>query len=169
MAETGDHCVQSRPEYKPDIAAADHQRGLALTRELLKMSPVSTLRLNLLRACYLLLVVGLAIKFWPVLFSGIAELPRMEGAVTALLSAMGFVAILGLFSPLRMLPLLLFEVAWKAAWVATVAVPAWQAGTLDDGLAETLFACTWVVPFFFIIPWRHVARTYLRSGEPWRG
>jgi hypothetical protein len=99
---------------------------------------ISAPRLWLLRACYLLLVVGLATKFWPVVFSDIASLPRMDGIVTSLLSAMGLLAVIGLFRPVRMLPLLLFEVAWKVVWVIAVAVPNWQHGTLDDGLSTTL-------------------------------
>lgn len=130
------------------------------------MPAVSTIRLALLRACYLLLVVGLAIKFWPALLGSAATLPRMEGVVTALLSALGLLSIIGLFSPLRMLPLLMFEIVWKAIWVLAVAIPNWQAGTLDEGMRTTLFACAWALPFVFILPWRHVARTYLTSIEP---
>jgi hypothetical protein len=129
------------------------------------MDAISTARITLLRACYLLLVIGLATKFWPVVVGNIATLPRMEGVVTALLGALGLLSIIGLFSPVRMIPLLLFEIVWKAVWALTVALPHWQSGTLDDGMAATLFACAWAIPFVFIIPWTHVARTYLGSAE----
>ena len=122
---------------------------------------VSTPRLWLLRACYLLLVVGLAIRFWPVVFFGdIATLPRMEGAVAALLSALGLLSIAGLFFPLRMLPLIVFEIAWKAIWVVAVALPNWRAGTLDEGLSAILFNCAWAIPFVFILPWRYVLTNF---------
>ena len=121
---------------------------------------VSTLRLWLLRGCYLLLVAGLAIKFWPVIFGDIAALPRMDGVVTALLGALGLLSIAGLFFPLRLLPLLLFEIAWKAIWVIAVALPNWRAGTLDGGLSDTLFACAWAIPFVFIMPWRYVLTSF---------
>lgn len=132
------------------------------------MPPFSTVRLTLLRACYLLLVVGLAFRAWPTLFTDIATQPRMDGVVIAFLSAMGFVAVIGLFSPVRMLPLLVFEIAWKSIWVLAVAVPNLLANTLDDGMGAILFACGWVLPFVIIVPWRYVARTYFASAEPAR-
>ena len=130
------------------------------------MNEVSILRLNLLRACYLLLVVGTAFAFMSQLPAA-AGLPLMDGAVYALLSALGLLSIIGLFAPMRMLPLLLFEIGWKVLWLAFVALPRWQAGTVDEGTAATLFACAWVLPFVFIIPWRHVVGSWFRP-EPWR-
>jgi hypothetical protein len=131
------------------------------------MTRFSTLRLTLLRASYLLLVVGLSLKYTPtVLGGGLESLPVMDGVVVALLSAMGLLSIAGLFSPVRMLPLLVFEIAWKAIWVIAVALPRWLAGPLDDGTAATLFACAWALPFVFIVPWGYVARTFLVSTEP---
>jgi hypothetical protein len=124
---------------------------------------VSTLRLWLLRACYLLLVVGLAIKFWPSLLGEIATLPRMDGAVAALLSAMGLLSVIGLFFPMRMLPLLLFEITWKAIWVSTVALPNWQNGTLNDDLSSMLFNCAWATPIVLVMPWRYVLTTLVTS------
>jgi hypothetical protein len=129
------------------------------------MSSVSTLRLTLLRASYLLLVVGIVTKFWPTLVGDVALMPRMEGVVTALLSALGLLWIIGIFSPLRMLPLLLFEITWKVIWVLAVALPNWRGGTLDEGLAETLFAVSFAIPLVFIVPWRYVARTYFATAE----
>jgi hypothetical protein len=123
---------------------------------------VSTLRQWLLRACYLLLVVGLALKFWPVVFGDIATLPRMDGVVVALLSTMGLVSIAGLFFPMRMLPILVFEVAWKAIWAVTVALPNWQNGTVDEGMSATIFACTWAIPLVVVIPWRYVVASMFR-------
>ena len=85
-------------------------------------APISALRRNLLRASYLVLVVGLSIKYAPVI-GDLASAPRMDGVVVTLLSAMGLLSIAGLFSPVRMLPLLVFEIAWKSIWVGTVALP----------------------------------------------
>ena len=54
-----------------------------------------------------------------------------EGTVECMLVAMSVLALLGLRYPQRMLPILLFEVAWKLIWLGVVAVPLW----LDDKLA----------------------------------
>lgn len=100
------------------------------------MTDIFRLRLNLLRACYLLLVLGLSLNFWPLVLSGAAALPLTEGVVNAILSTVGVLAILGLVAPLRMLPLLLFEIAWKLVWTISVALPNALASTLDTAMAK---------------------------------
>jgi hypothetical protein len=132
------------------------------------MRPLSTLRLTLLRLCYAVLVVGLSLRYAPVFLGGLHNLPRMDGAVVALLSAMGLLAIAGLFSPVRMLPLLIFEIAWKAIWVTAVALPKWHDGSLDEGFMSILFNCSVALPFVFIVPWHYVATTFLGRAEPFR-
>lgn len=126
------------------------------------------LRRNLLRACYLLLVVGLGLTAWPRLILGGSDRPLMDGVVDAMLCAMQLLAIIGLFSPVRMLPVILFDIVWKALWVGIVALPLVLRGEVDAGVAETLFACAWVLPFVVIVPWGYVVRHYLRAAEPWR-
>lgn len=133
------------------------------------MRPFSTLRLALLRACYAVLVVGLSLRYAPVYMEGLSSLPRMEGAVVALLSALGVLSVVGLFSPIRMLPLLVFEIGWKLIWVSTVALPKWLHGPLDDGTLSILFNCAVVLPFVFIVPWRYLASSLLGKAEPLRG
>ena len=132
------------------------------------MRSLSTLRLTLLRLCYAVLVVGLSLRYAPVFLGGLHNLPRMDGAVVALLSAMGLLAIAGLFSPVRMLPLLAFENAWKVIWDTAVALPKWIDGSLDDSFLSILFNCSVVLPFVFIVPWRYVAATFLGKTEPLR-
>ncbi|HWA18391.1 MAG TPA: hypothetical protein VG757_05290 [Devosia sp.] len=132
------------------------------------MRPLSTLRLTLLRLCYAVLVVGLSLRYAPVFLDGLHSLPRMDGSVVALLSAMGLLAIAGLFSPVRMLPLLAFEITWKAIWVTTVALPKWLDGSLDEGYLSVLFNCSVALPFVFIVPWRYVAAHFLGRAEPFR-
>lgn len=133
------------------------------------MRPFSTLRLTLLRACYAVLVVGLSLRYGPVFMNGLANLPRMDAAVVALLSALSLLSIVGLFSPIRMLPLLVFEIGWKLIWVSTVALPKWLDGSLDEGTLSILLNCAVVLPFVFIVPWRYVAASMLAKAEPFRG
>ena len=40
-------------------------------------------------------------------------------------------ALLGIRYPLQMLPVLLFELAWKLIWVAAVVQPLWTAHQMD--------------------------------------
>src|SRR5215212_3123830 len=73
-------------------------------------------RINVLRVGYLVMGGGLAIYKWPQLFSH-EPWSLAEGKVECLLVAMSVLALLGLRYPIRMLPILLFEVGWKALWL----------------------------------------------------
>lgn len=85
---------------------------------------LSTRRLNIMRFGYAFMGVGLVIVKWPLLLDA-PSLPVMEGVVTCLLTAMSLLAFLGLRYPVGMLPILLFEVAWKLIWIGTVGIPTW--------------------------------------------
>lgn len=130
---------------------------------------LSTRRLNVMRFGYGFMGVGLAIVKWPLLFSDAASLPVMAGVVTCLLTAMSLLAFLGLKYPERMLPILLFEVAWKVMWMAVVALPHLVAGELSPELSSLLFNCSFVVVIIAVIPWGYVWRRYVKtSGDRWR-
>ncbi|HEX3199028.1 MAG TPA: hypothetical protein VHR39_15880 [Propionibacteriaceae bacterium] len=66
--------------------------------------------------------MGLAIVKWPLLIQDATSRRVIDGVVTCLLTAMSLLAFLGLRYPIRMLPIPLFEVAWKAIWIAAVAI-----------------------------------------------
>lgn len=62
-----------------------------------------------------------------------------EGVVACLLTAMSLLAFLGLRYPIRMLPILLFEVTWKVIWIAAVALPHLVADDINAATGEVLF------------------------------
>ena len=130
---------------------------------------LSTRRLNVMRIGYAFLVVGLAIVRWPRLIQDAPSLPLMEGVVTCLLTAMSLLAFLGLRYPVRMLPILLFEVAWKVIWIATVAIPHLVSDDMNAATQEVLFNCSFVVIIIAVIPWGYAWRRYVRTpGDAWR-
>lgn len=125
-------------------------------------------QLNLLRVGYLVLGGGLAVVKWPLLFThGPWELK--EGTVQCMLVVMSVLALVGLRYPLRMLPVLLFEVAWKLTWLGVIAVPLWLNDNLDGATREQAGTVVWVVIFIAVVPWRYVLAQYVTApGEPWR-
>lgn len=132
---------------------------------------VSIVRLYVLRATYLLVAVGLAVQIWPLILKSPSAPPEhMKGVVRAVLTTVSLLALLGVRYPLRMLPLLFFELAWKTIWVAFIGVPLWRAGRLDAATSETMFACLMgLVIFPIAIPWGYVMRHYVRApGDAWR-
>ncbi len=130
---------------------------------------LSTRRLNVMRFGYAFLGVGLAIVKWPLLIRDAPSLPVMDGVVACLLTAMSLLAFLGLRYPVQMLPILLFEVAWKVLWLATVAVPHLVSDDMDAATAEVLFSCSFIIVIIAVIPWGYAWRRFVRTpGNAWR-
>ncbi len=132
------------------------------------MTEVPVWRLYVLRAAYLVLAVGLGLSVWPKLLGGVPASSVAQSVVRAMLAALSLLALIGLRYPLRMLPLLLFEITWKAIWLGVVAYPAWASGRMDADTLKTAWECIGVVIVPLLIPWRYVVSDYIRRrGDPW--
>jgi len=129
---------------------------------------LSVTRLHLMRSGYLLMAVGLVLVKWPLLPDAHA-LPLYEGVTLCLLTAMSLLAFVGLRHPVKLLPLLLLESAWKLIWLALVALPTAVSGDLDAATTDVLFNCSFVVLILAVTPWSYVWRSYVAaSGDRWR-
>lgn len=135
-----------------------------------QMQDVSTFRLYLLRAVYLLIAIGMGMQIWPlILGGGSAEVEHMRGVVRAMLGALTLLCLLGVRYPLPMLPLLLFELTWKTIWVIAIGVPLWRGGRLSAAAAETWTATiVGIVLVVIAIPWGYVFHHYVKQpGARW--
>ena len=130
-------------------------------------SGVSLLRLYVLRATYALLIVGLGAMIVPDIVSH-----RLidRGVIASLLGCVWLLAFIGLRHPLRMLPLLMFELGWKAIWMIAYGLPQWSAGQLPPTFADDFFNIGFgVILMPLVIPWPYVWRHYFRApAERWR-
>jgi hypothetical protein len=128
---------------------------------------VSLARLYMLRATYLLLVVGLGATIVPAL---IDHAPMARGVIASLLGGVWLLAFIGLKYPLQMLPLLLFEFAWKTLWLLAFGLPQWSAGQMPPTFAEDFRNIVLgVILMPIVIPWGYVYRRYLRQpAARWR-
>jgi hypothetical protein len=141
-----------------------------LTKEVYLMLEISTFRLYLLRAGYLLVAVGLAIMIFPGIIYPPENLPHMNSVVRSMLGAVGLLAFLGIRYPLKMLPVLFFELLWKSIWLLAFGLRLWSADKLDQGTAETLNDTIFgVVVVLLVTPWDYVFKHYVKaSGDQWR-
>ncbi|MGO9934831.1 MAG: hypothetical protein ACLPV8_23865 [Steroidobacteraceae bacterium] len=123
-------------------------------------------RLYLLRAGYLLIAVGMGLQKVPA-FLHHRPWELMHGVVNSMLLALVLLSVLGLRYPLKMLPLLFWEVTWKATWLLAVALPAWRNHTMDADTRDTTFACLISAIFLVIMPWDYVWRNFVTArGDP---
>ena len=130
-------------------------------------SEVSLVRLYVLRATYLLLVVGLGAMIVPVLLS---HDPMARGVIPSLLGAVWVLAFVGLRYPLQMLPLLMFEFVWKTIWLIAFGLPQWSSGQLPPTFAEDFVnILSGVILMPLVIPWGYVYRHYVKQrATRWR-
>jgi len=128
---------------------------------------VSLLRLYVLRATYLLLFVGLGQMILPELTG---HDPAARGVVPSLLGGIWLLSIVGLRYPLQMLPLLMYEFAWKAIWLLSYGLPQWLSGQgppTFSGDFQAIVAGVILMPI--VIPWGYVYRRYVKGpGNRWR-
>ena len=131
------------------------------------MSEVSTFRLYLMRALYLLMFVGQGFIQWPAIGHAYT-LTLWHGVGSSLLFAMALMAGLGIRYPLQLIPLLLFELVWKIIWLTTVALPLWRADQMSAETAETAKSCLMGIIIPFVIPWAYVIKNYIKKpGDRW--
>ena len=94
----------------------------------------------------------------------------MRGVVRSLLGAVSLLAVLGIRYPLKMLPLLFFELVWKSIWIVAIGLPLWSAHELNPDTRETLEDCLMgLVLFLLVLPWHYVLTHYIKApGDRWR-
>jgi hypothetical protein len=130
---------------------------------------VSLFRLYTLRAAYFVMAAGLAVFVWPTVLHHTSEFALTAGVRVALLAGLGATAALGLRYPVQMLPILLFELTWKAIYLIAFAFPLWSAHQITAAAAEDIKAVLWVVIFIPLIPWRYAFTQYvLKRGDRWK-
>ena len=134
------------------------------------MKALSTLRINLLRLFYLVLVIGIGLELhvWSKMIYLVYSMQLDAGTVTCMLFALSVMTILGLRYPLKMLPVLVWEITWMVAWLLSVALPHWLRGQWSKDLGATTFAVGMIVVFIPLVPWSYVLEQYVRKpGDRW--
>ena len=81
------------------------------------------------------------------------------------LAALAGLFLLGIFYPLRMLPVLVYELLWKSIWLLGIALPLWFSNQFDPDTRRMFYQSVGVVILIPIIPWRYLFR---RPADPWR-
>jgi hypothetical protein len=133
-----------------------------------KYEGVRPINIYLLRVLYLLMATMLAYDVWSHILGHQGPWENKEGIAWSVWAGFSTLAILGVFHPLKMLPILLLDIFYKSLWLILVAYPLWKADTLTGSPAEGTFdVFIPVVIVYLIMPWGYVFRTYI-LGRPGR-
>lgn len=129
-------------------------------------SEVSLARLYAMRALAALGIYGL----FTTVMALFTHAPLDRGVHKALIAGLWLMCILAFRYPLKMVPILLFEMLWKIIWLFAFGLPQWFTGVGSPRLTEDL----WGIGAFplvcaLVIPWGYVWRHYVKApSERWR-
>ena len=126
-------------------------------------------RINAMRFVFLLMALIMGSFVWQQLLFESADWPVMRGLAKSMLAALALMSLLGVRYPLQMLPLMLYEIAWKTIWIVLIAGRAWLAGKWNADIDRLFYDCIGIAIAYFIVPWRYVwARYFAQPMEPLR-
>ncbi|MGD0191494.1 MAG: hypothetical protein ABSD74_12205 [Rhizomicrobium sp.] len=127
-------------------------------------------RLYLLRAAYLVLGLGQGSITWPAILHHAQPWDFWHGVGTSFFGALTLLSLIGVRYPVRMMPLLIFEFAWKLIWVLAAWLPPYLGHTLDAKTAASFWniaPAIVIVPL--VLPWGYLWKTYVTGpGDRWR-
>jgi hypothetical protein len=129
---------------------------------------VRPVNIYLLRAMYGLMAVAVATNAWGTILRHEGPWDPYRVLAHSVWAIYTTLAILGVFHPLRMLPIVLFMIGYKLLWLVAFAYPLWREGVLTGPAEEIARSFIGVPLAILIVPWKYVWRTYVlgRSPEP---
>lgn len=119
-------------------------------------------RLYLLRALYAILAAGQGSVQLPLFFHH-APWTLNSGVAHSFLLALALLSIAGIRYPLKMLPLLVYELLWKSIWLVGIALPLWAANQVDADTRHSFFEIAPVIVLFPLLPWGYIFSNYLKT------
>jgi hypothetical protein len=124
---------------------------------------VRPIQILLMRVGYVLVLAFVGFRSWTLLFAHQGDWDPFVAAAISMWASSSVLSLLGVLHPLKMLPLVLFEIGYKVIWLIAVAWPLWAADRLIGSPAEDMtYAFLPVVAPLALVPWGYVRRTYGR-------
>jgi hypothetical protein len=125
---------------------------------------VRPIQVHLLRLGYALVLVFVGYRSWAGLVNHHGDWEPYMAVAVSMWASSSALSLVGIFHPLRMLPLILFEIGYKTIWLVVVAWPLWSANRLFGSPAEEMtYAFLPVVIPILLVPWGYVFRNYVWS------
>ena len=123
---------------------------------------VRPINIYLLRLIYFMMLVFVGSDSWMAIINHQGPWDHVRAVAFCVWAAYSTLSILGLLHPLRMLPIMLFMIAYKLLWLAVVAYPLWRANALAGSPAEEMtYVFLWIPLPIMAVPWGYVFRNYV--------
>jgi hypothetical protein len=123
---------------------------------------VPRINIYLLRILFTLMFLFVAYDSWTHIYNHTGPWDNMNAAAWCMWASYTTIGIIGVFRPLKMLPIVLFEIVYKLVWLAIVAYPLWVKNKLAGSPAEGMTnVFLWVVLPILAMPWRYFFMLYI--------
>ena len=127
---------------------------------------VYNFQVYLVRLVFLLTFLFVATDSWTAIIRHQGPWEPVRAVALCVWAAYSTMAVLGLIHPLKMLPLMMFMIAYKAIWLIIVAGPLWLSGELGASpAAEMAKAFSWIILPVVAMPWGYFFRTFVMPGR----
>ncbi len=114
-----------------------------------------------LRLIFAAMAIILGFKQWSYIFDGTADWTSWRGLGHSMLATLALLAIAGVFHPLKLLPLMLYEMAWKTVWLLIIALPAWLQTEPVPTIVNVPASIIGIGVLSILVPWRYVWWRYI--------
>jgi hypothetical protein len=122
---------------------------------------VRWINVYLLRLLYALMFFVLGRETWTHILTHKGPWDPTDAVMWCLWTAFATLAGIGMIHPVKMIPMVLLEIFYKALWLILVAYPLWRTGTLWGSPAEGIAsAFLWLPLPVVAVPWGYVFATY---------
>jgi len=123
---------------------------------------VPKINIYILRLMFVLMVIFLGKDAWTHIFSFEGKWNATDAMAWCIWASYSVLAILGIFHPLKMLPIVMLEILYKLLWLGLVAYPLWKSNQLIGSPAEGMTnGFLWVLLPIIGMPWRYFFKKYI--------
>jgi hypothetical protein len=127
---------------------------------------VRPINIYLLRLLFLLVFLFVGYDSWTSILKHVGPWDHVRAAALCMWAAYSLLSLIGIFYPLKMIPLVMFEIIYKIIWLIIVAYPLWAANRLAGSPAEEMtYAFLWVVLPIVAMPWKYALDTYILNRK----
>ena len=127
---------------------------------------VRPVQIYALRTLFLLMFLFVGFDSWSALLQHQGAWDPMRSAALCMFASYSLLSILGVFKPLKMLPIMVFMVVYKSIWLLVVAYPLWAAGQLAGSPVEGMARIFMWVPLAIVaVPWKYVLDKYVLNRK----
>ncbi|HYF70648.1 MAG TPA: hypothetical protein VD884_21080 [Ohtaekwangia sp.] len=125
---------------------------------------VRPMQIYLLRLVFCLTFIFVGMDSWSKIISQKEVWDPLNAVAYSVWGAYSVLSLLGILNPLKMLPIIIFQIFYKVIWLIMVAYPLWAGGTLIASPAYGMtIAFMWVLLPIIAMPWGYFFKTIVRQ------